>query len=293
MGGYLATILSSFFLAIYVIPRKYVEQEPVFSYAFWLVIGYFPCCLITYLLHPETLLRPVLWWSIPASVLAGIGFVTAILAVDKSGVIRYGQWKSLQGPISILLGLTLLSEYRQVKSGLLLCAMTFMLLGVFVFSSAHPRLKEINRMEKRLRGSGTFYSIIAISAFALYGVIQKYMTLYAGVYSQQLLIGIINVLIFTITAIGTHTPLKFSHKSYYYLPILAGLFQFGTNYTRLLGYAALPAVIVFTVIELSSAWSTGIGIIFFRELSFRKEWPKIFLGTICSLSGVYLAFLSL
>jgi drug/metabolite transporter (DMT)-like permease len=56
-------------------------------------------------------------------------------------------------------------------------------------------------------------------------------------------------------------------------------------------YSYIPASISFTIIQLNALWVMAIGIIFFKEIDYKKNIWRIFGGIFFAIIGVFFIIL--
>ena len=110
--GYIYALLSSLFFSMYAIPKKKVKIKP-YVYVFFMGISCFLLSFILYIIfgHNEKIFDEWLLLSIVGGIVWFIASVLFFYSVDKIGVARASEFKSLQGPIGSILMLTILSEF--------------------------------------------------------------------------------------------------------------------------------------------------------------------------------------
>jgi glucose uptake protein GlcU len=64
-----------------------------------------------------------------------IASVSVLNSIDRIGLAKSNQWKSLQGPIGALLMMTFLSEFLTTKVAFIILAVVFITLAAMMFST--------------------------------------------------------------------------------------------------------------------------------------------------------------
>ena len=72
----------------------------------------------------------------------------------------------------------------------------------------------------------------------------------------------------------------------------AGVLYLGASFFMLQAYRHIPAAIGFTIIQLNAIWTITIGILVFKELSFKAHYKRISLGLLLAIVGIALLALA-
>jgi len=288
MTGYLLAIVSSIFFSLYVIPRKLSKLAPLY-FSMFMGLGFFIASVILYCFKPllgfhETW-SPALWWSVLAGGIWAGGFVAFVKSIDAIGLARSNQWKNLQGPIAVILSLIILGEYASTNP-------TFALLaGLAVFVSAVCFTVTNSHEERKANLNGIYLATLSGLAFGVVTVINKHVTTEVGVYSQQVVWSLfifLSLFIYVLAQKRLRKGLKEVARKDAGLGLLAGLIYLGASFFMLQAYRYIPASIGFTIIQLNAIWTITIGILVFKELSFKKHYKRIILGFLFALIGIAL-----
>lgn len=288
MTGYLLAIVSSIFFSLYVIPRKLSKLTPLY-FSMFMGLGFFIASVILYCFKPllgfhETW-SPTLWWSALAGGIWAAGFVAFVKSIDAIGLARSNQWKNLQGPVAVILSLIVLGEYASTNP-------TFALLaGVAVFVSAVCFTVTHSHEERKANLNGIYLATLSGLAFGIVTVINKHVTTEVGVYSQQVVWSLfifLSLFIYVLAQKHLRKGLKEVVRKDAGLGLLAGLVYLGASFFMLQAYRYIPASIGFTIIQLNAIWTILIGILVFKELSFKKHYKRIILGFLFALIGIAL-----
>ena len=282
--GYLFAILSSFFLTLYALPKKKAKLKPYY-YVLFMGISSFVLSIVFYLFFGinEELFSKWLVVSFLGGVIWFCASALFFYCVDKMGVARASEFKSLQGPIGSILILTILNEFVSLNIYLLLIAI------VFIFMAA--LLLVVNEGEKK---KITYINIsLAIVSALLYGIsgfIRKVVTLEGFVYSQQIYtsLGImLSALIYTIIK-DKKLYVNKSNIRNYLLASLSGVSHYLASFFMLLSYKYLEGSIAFVVIQLNCIWTVIIGVFLFKEIDYKKYYKRLLLGLLFALMGMTL-----
>ncbi len=220
------------------------------------------------------------------SFLGGVSWFVAstlfFVCVDKIGVARSTQFKSLQGPIGSIMILLILSEYSNLNVYLLMIAMFCILLSSFMLVIKDNDDKKINYK----------YILLILLSSLLYGFsgfIRKSVTRENIVYSQQIYssLGIVlSALIYIF--ISKKKITKKENIKKYSLALLSGLFYYFASFLMVLSYKYIEGSITFSLIQLNAVWAGIIGIFIFKEIDYKKHYIKLLLSLIFALTGIFL-----
>ena len=282
--GYLYAILSSLFFAFYAVPKKRVKLKPNI-YVFFMGISCFLVSLSLYLLFGlnEVVFDKWLLLSIGGGVIWFIASVLFFISVDKMGVARASEFKSLQGPIGSLLMLIILSEYISLNIYLLLLAI------IFIFLSAMTLvIKDDSNYKMQLKSIIT--AVLAALFYGLTGFIRKVVTIQGFVYIQQVYtsIGLVLAAFIFLIIKDKKVILKKEEKRSYLLAMLSGLFYYFASYFMLLSYKKIEGSIAFPIIQLNSVWAGIIGVLIFKEIDYKKYYKRLLLGLLFAILGITL-----
>ncbi len=285
MLGYILAIISSLFYSFYVVPRKLSKLKPL-DFSFLMASGFFVGSAVLYLAQPllkfHEKASPVLLLSVLAGAIWAAAFVTFVKAIDSIGLSRSNQWKNLQGPVAAILSLLILSEWKTTNPAFVLLA------GLAVFVSAICFTISSSKEEAKTHRAGAYLAVLAGLGFGTVAVIQKYVTTHTGVYTQQLVwsFSIAASIGTYILATGKKLPRLQLSRPDIRLALGAGLLYMGASFFQLQSYRHLPASIAFTVIQLNTVWTIGIGIFYFKEISAKKHYQRLILGMLFALAGI-------
>ncbi|MDR2502004.1 MAG: hypothetical protein LBC78_02000 [Oscillospiraceae bacterium] len=171
--GYMFAAVSSVFSALYVLPKKLSKQKPV-TYAMLTGGGYFVisgagfALLKAFDYIDEPLFFPQLAIACADGVVWTIASVSALTAIDRIGLAKSNQWKSLQGPIGSFLMLLFLSEFLTAKAVFIVAAIILITLAAMMFST---REHDGAPMDK----SGIAYALAAALFYGISGALTKYL----------------------------------------------------------------------------------------------------------------------
>ena len=285
MIGYIFAFISSLFFILYVVPRKFSKQSPII-FSFFMAVAFFIGSLFLYLLKPilhfQETPNKALLLLIVAGVIWAAGFVAFLKSIDLSGLTRSNQWKNLQGPIGVLLSLLILSEYTVVNSFYVILA------GFTVFFSALFFAISESKTERKSNLKGIYFAVLSAFAFGIVTVINKFVTVNVGVYSQQVVwsLSIALSLLAYIIFQRKLADLRKAAMKDFSLGFIAGMLYLGASFFMLQSYKLLPASIAFTIIQLNAVWTIGIGLFVFKEIDFKKHSFRIILGLIFAIIGI-------
>lgn len=288
MTGYLLAFLSSIFFSLYVIPRK-LSNQPAIFFSLLMGTGFFVSSVILYLFQPvlgfDETINLHLLWSVVAGVVWAAGFVAFVKSIDAIGLARSNQWKNLQGPVGVILSLIILGEYAQTKPLFALLA------GIAVFLSAIAFTISGSKEEAKANLSGIYLATISGVAFGVVTVINKHVVDTVGVYSQQVVWSAaiaLSLLAYIALQKGMLKKLRRIDSPNLLLGLGAGVLYLGASFFMLQSYRYIPASIGFTIIQLNTIWTVGIGIFLFKEIEARKYIGRISAGFLFAILGILL-----
>jgi len=282
--GYLYALLSSLFFTFYALPKKKVKLNPNI-YVLLMGISCLIISLIIYLLFgvKENIFDNWLLLSILGGILWFIASVLFFNSVDKIGVARSSEFKSLQGPLGSILMLTVLSEYASLNVYLLFLAIIFIFLAALTLV-----VNEDNK--PKIKFNNIIVAILAALFYGITGFIRKVVTLQGFVYVQQVYTSIGLVVASFIYLFIRKNKTSFEKKQIksYSLAMLSGLFYYFASYFMLLSYENIEGSIAFPIIQLNSIWAGIIGIFIFKEIDYRKYYKRLLLGLLLAIGGISL-----
>ena len=286
--GYLFAILSSLFFTLYAIPKKIAKLKPRL-YVLFMGLSCFIISVIFYLLFgaDENLFNR---WLIVSFIGGCIWFVASSLfffLIDKIGVARSSEFKSLQGPIGSILILLRLSEFSSLNIYLLLLAIIFILLAALTLV--------INEEEKtKIKIKYIGLAILSALLYGFNGFVRKAVTLQGFIYTQQIFssLGILAMAFFYILLKEKKINFIKNDGKKYLLASFSGLFYYFASYFMLLSYKNIEGSIAFTIIQLNSIWTCIIGIFVFKEINYKKYYKRLLLGLLFAFIGLILLIVS-
>ncbi len=252
-----------------------------------MALGFFISSTVLYLLKPvihfHESIAPALWWAVLGGVIWAIGSVCFVKSIDALGLARSNQWKNLQGPVGVILSLIILSEFESTNW------LFAVLAGLSIFASAAFFSIFESKKESKANRRGINLALISALAFGSVAVINKYVTTHVGIYSQQV---VWSFAIFL--SLAVYMLLRRNHKVFNVrkreagLGLFAGVIYLGASFFMLQSLARIPASIGFTIIQMSAIWTILIGLIFFKEIDYRKHYSRIIGGFLFAIIGIVL-----
>ena len=291
--GYIFAVFSSLFSAIYVVPKKLSKQKPI-PYAMFMGIGFLIASIIGFLflkivynIH-ESLLDPNLIIACIGGIVYAIASVFVLSSIDRIGLAKANQWKSLQGPIGTFMMLTLLSEFLTTNLMFIFLAIIFLSVSALLFT---VREEHNNLIDKK----GIIHALLAAFFYGIFALIQKYLTNKELLYSQHIYIAL-----FIFISTSTYLFLKdksikksvILSKKEIILPLAGGILYYGTSFFSILAYKYIAGSIAFMIHQLNAVWLFLFGVIIFREINFKKHWLRLSIGLLCSLIGIFMLLLA-
>jgi glucose uptake protein GlcU len=291
--GYIFAITSSVFSAIYVLPKKLSKQKPI-TYAMIMGIGYFLASATGFVLLKtlnyidEPLFFPHAYVACINGIVWTIASVAVLSSIDRIGLAKSNQWKSLQGPIGAFLMLMFFSEFLTAKVVYIILAILFISLAAIMFST---RAKDNSSIDKL----GIVYALISAVFFGISAALWKFLTNEGTYFAQQ----IYQSLFVTITAA---IYILFKYKTFKIdtpkvkreiaLPLVGGIIFFGNASFNLLANRYIEASIAFMLHQLNAIWLLLFGVFVFREIDFKKHWVRLVAGLILSVIGVLMLIMA-
>ena len=291
--GYIFAIISSIFSAIYVLPKKLSKQKPI-VYAMIMGVGYFIASTIgfvflkTFNYIDEPLVFPHAIIACINGIVWTIASVAVLSSIDRIGLAKSNQWKSLQGPIGAFLMLAFFSEFLTTKVIFIVFAIVFITFAAMMFST---REKDTDSVDKR----GIVYALLAAVFYGLYTLVKKYLTNEGTLFAQQ-----IYTAIFVFISAASYILIKYrtlridapETKKEIALPLLGGVLFFGNASFNVLAYKYIEGSIVSMLHQLNAVWLFLIGVFVFKEIDFKKHWLRLLAGLILSIIGLFMLILA-
>ena len=288
--GYLFAVLSSIFLSLYIVPKKFNKTEP-FVFTFFIGVGYFITSIIFVLIYSifspinEPIFSIYSLYSLIDGLLWTLASICYLKAIDLLGITRASTFKNLQGPISAILFLFVLSEYKDLNIGLVFLSLLFIFLSQVLFN--------VNKSGGKLNFKGIFLGILASIFFSFNSLVRKICAVHNVVFMEQIYASlVICVVTFCILIIKNKVNKEMLFNKKNCLGLLSGLFYFFASTFMVLSYSYISGTITSTITKLSGLFSVFIGIVFFKEINFKKHWLRILLGSFSILIAVILLLFS-
>lgn len=291
--GYIYAVLSSLFSAIYVIPKKISKQKPI-VYVMFMGAGFFIASTIGFVIYKtvykieESLLNPNLIFACIGGISFSIASTFVLSAIDRIGLAKANQWKSLQGPIGTFLIMTILSEFLSTKVLFIALAAIFLSTSAIMFT---VKDEKNNSIDKR----GIIYALIAALFFGIFALIQKYLTNCGLVYSQHVYISLFIFISSSIYILIKEKRIKEFIKIRNrdtILSLTSGILYYFVSYFSTLAYKYIPGSIAFMIHQLNAVWLFLLGVIVFKEIDFKKNWLRLSIGLVFSLMGIFMLLLA-
>ncbi|MEZ4753164.1 MAG: GRP family sugar transporter [Bdellovibrionota bacterium] len=286
--GIFYAILSALFFGLYIIPRKLSKQPPLefcTTTALAFTFGSIALYVFQIFFGPyETLLNLNLIYAIFGGIAWATAFVLLVESIDKIGLARSNQWKNLQGPIGVLLALTILGESNTVNPILAILS------GLAVFSSASMFNIIDEKQEKTVNKLGVFLALCSGLLFGIGSAINKYVTDNAGVYSQLVVWSssvLVSLIIFQLWNKKFSLQLFRINKETL-LGLTSGILYLGASLFMLLSFNLLESSIAFTIIQMNFAIVILLGIFIFKEFEIKENIPRLIAGFVLATIGILL-----
>ena len=291
--GYIFAIISSMFSAIYVVPKKLSKQKPI-TYAMIMGVGYFVISVMGFVLFKalrcidEPLFFPHALIACLNGIVWTIASVSVLSSIDRIGLAKSNQWKSLQGPIGAFLMMTLLSEFLSTKVFFILLAIVFITLAAMLFSTREKDNAPVDKL-------GIAYALIAAVFYGISSLLSKYLTNEGTLFAQQIykalfvVISAAAYILFKDKSLILNAP---KTKKEILLPLLGGVLFFGNASFSVLAYCHLEGSIVFMLHQLNAIWLFLIGVFAFKEINYKKHWLRLVIGLTFSVLGLLMLILA-
>lgn len=290
MLGYIFAVISSLFYSLYVVPRKLSKLSPVI-FSFLMSVGFSISSIVLFLLQPLIQFHEtpsfVLLWSLLAGMIWATSFVLFVTSIDLIGLSRSNQWKNLQGPVNVVLSLLLLGEINKTNPLFVIFAAITIFLSALFFTTTSDTKKQINI-------KGIYLALLSALGFGSVATIQKYVTSYVGVYSQQLVWSLsiaISLFIYILIQKKFYDIFNGAKRDKI-LSLSAGFLYQGASLFQLFSFKYLVASISFTIIQMNALWTIMIGIFVFKEINLKKYSHKVITGLIFTIVGIFLLVLA-
>ena len=259
-------------------------------------IGYFFASSVGYILLrasdyiDEPLFFPYAFVACVNGVVWTIASVSILASIDRIGLAKSNQWKSLQGPIGALLMLIFFSEFVTAKAIYIVLAIVFITLAAIMFSTRERDNSSIDKL-------GIVYSLVSALFFGISAVLWKFLTNTGTFFAQQIYQSLFVVISAAVYTLYRHRTLKFVEqkqkaKREIVLPLVGGMIFFGNASFNLLANRYIEASIAFMLHQLNAIWLLLFGVFLFREIDFRKYWIRLVIGLVLSIIGVLLLILA-
>lgn len=287
--GVTFAVLTSIFYAISAVPRKFSKSSPL-TYVLFDCLGFFIMSILFFSIikllgNTENLLDPKLWGGGALCALTLVfGSLFLWKAIDQIGLSKSTQWKNLQGPLGSLLIFFIFGEALQVNIWFLLASIIAILISAILFS-----IKDST--EKKFNLKGVLYAVFAALFFGGTALMQKYLSVEGFIYSQQVSFSFFALLfsmIFVLIKEKNLSCLKDTFKKDNLMGLLTGTIYFFGSLFVALSYMYISGAVAFTIVQLNAFWAILIGIIFFKEIDFKKHWKRIILGFLFVALGIAL-----
>ena len=291
--GYMLAVISSVFSAVYVVPKKLSKLGPV-TYAMIMGVGFFIASAAGFAVLKALgyIDEPLLIKYAPVACINGVVWtvasVSVLSAIDKIGLAKSNQWKSLQGPVGAFLMLTFLSEFQTAKVAFILIAIILITLAAILFST---REKDNARVDK----TGIIYALIAAVFYGISAALGKFLTNEGSRFSQQIYQSLFVVISAAAYILVREKTLRIKAPKIgreIALPLVGGVLFFGNSSFMILAYSYIEGSIVSMLHQLNAVWLLIIGVAVFREIDFKRYWPRLAGGLALSIAGVLMLILA-
>ncbi len=291
--GYVFAIISSIFSAIYVVPKKLSKQKPI-TYAMLMGAGYFVASIIgfavlrTFKYIDEPLFFPHSFIAAINGIVWTIASVSVLCSIDRIGLAKSNQWKSLQGPLGAILMMMFLSEFLTTKVIFVILAMIFITFAAIMYSTREKNSAPIDKL-------GIVYALVAALFYGISALLSKILSNEGSRFSQQVFQSL-----FVFISAATFALIKYKSikidvpnvKREIALPLAGGVLFFINWSFALMAYRYLEGSIVVMLHQLNAIWLLLLGVFIFKEIDFRKHWLRLVIGLVFSIIGLIMLVLA-
>jgi glucose uptake protein GlcU len=275
------------------VPKKLSRQKPI-AYATIMGIGYFIASVLGFVLLKtlryidEPLFFPQAGLACVNGVVWAIASVSVLSSIDRIGLAKSNQWKSLQGPFGSVLMMTFLSEFLTTKVFFIVLAIVFITLAAMMLSVREKNNAPIDKL-------GVVYALVAAVFYGISTFLSKCLTNEGSLFAQQIykaLFVFLTAAAFVLIKDKSFRLNAPKTKKEFVLPLLGGLLFFGNASFYLLAYFRLEGSIVMMLHQLNAVWLLLLGVFAFKEIDFRKHWLRLMIGLVFSMIGLLMLILA-
>lgn len=287
--GFVLGLLSAVFFTFYIIPQK-VEKLDVTTYIWMVGVGVIVTTMIPYFAVGMPPFGP--WSGRVLALTCGAGWAMGTLCF-ATGVTRIGlalatPIKNTTGILGTLVGLVLFREYRTTDPWLCTAGSLLIVAAAIVIGLTNT---PTTSTERRCTVTGVLCALGAAVCYASYLYPMKMAVQQMGFWSFAPWMG------FGILGMATGAVLVRRNgirELVSYPPRTYGIAMLGGVSWAI---ALICLTSSMTMVDLAVAWSLAqlntvpaviLGILVFREVSFRREWVKISLGIVAAVVGTLL-----
>lgn len=288
--GYLFAVLSSIFLSLYIVPKKFNKTEP-FVFTFFIGVGYFITSIIFVLIYSifskinEPIFSIYSLYSLLDGLLWTLASICYLKAIDLLGITRASTFKNLQGPISAILFLFVLSEFKNLNIWLVFLSLIFIFLSQVLFN--------VNKSGGKINFKGILLGILASIFFSFNSLVRKICAVNGLIFIEQIYASfVILILTFALLLLKNKLNKEVLLNKKNSLGLISGVLYFFASTFMVLSYSYISGTITSTITKLSGLFSVFIGIIFFKEIDFKKNFLRVTLGCISIVIAVVLLLFS-
>lgn len=290
--GYLAAVCSSFFFTSFVVQRKF-SKLPALPYTISIGAGYL---FVSFIMYGVTLFRgtaeafwdPILLVSVAAGAIWMLATFLLMVAIDRIGLSRANQWKTLQGPIGAFLLLIVFAEHNFLHVAALFVAILSFFLSAVLFTISKDKKQKIDTL-------GVICGFSAAFLFAVNAFMKKFPTDAGFIYVQQIYTAVgvlVSGLIWYALQGGKFDLKKALGTKSNYRGVVGGSFYYFASFLYVVALSYIPGSIAFTLVQLNLMWTILIGIFFFKEINFKKYWLRLSVGVALSIFGIFFLLLA-
>ena len=290
-AGYAFAVISSIFSAVYVVPKKLSKQRPS-TYAMIMGIGYFAASVLgfatlkTLYIIDEPLFFPRAHIACINGVVWTAASISVLSSIDRIGLAKSNQWKSLQGPVGSFLMLIFLAEFLTAKVVYIIAAIVLITAAALMFSTRGRDNSPTDHL-------GIVQALTAALFYGISATLNKMLTNDGILFAQQIYQSFFVVITSAVYVLFKYRSLKINVpelprkiKREIILPVIGGVLFFGNNCFSVMAYDCMEGSIVLMLHQLNAIWLFLLGVFLFKEIDFKKYWLRLTGGLALSAAGV-------
>ena len=217
-----------------------------------------------------------------------IASVCVLISIDRIGLAKSNQWKSLQGPTGALLMMLFLSEFLTTKVVFIILAIVTITLAAMMFSTREKNNTPVDKL-------GIVYALVAALFYGISAFLAKILTNEGTRFAQQVYQSLFVFISAAAYCLIRYKTLRLDTpdiKKEIILPLVGGVLFFGNWSLSLIAYCYLEGSIVLMLHQLNAIWLFILGVFVFKEIDFKKYWLRLVAGLVLSIVGLLMLVLA-